>query len=232
MKTHLKLFAVFALLLPVVCQAGVDKVYHPYVTPLEREFEWRIAYERKREDEAVSRQRHKFAYGYSLSDQISLEAYIVGERVAGKNFELEGYELEAQLQLSEQGEFWADWGLLLELDREKKQDRWKAGLGLLFEKEQGKWSTTTNLISAYEYGSDIEHGLKMEAAAQLRYRFAASFEPAVEFYWDENNQGLGPVMMGLKRFGMNKLKWELGIIFMTGRGLHGETVRSLLEYEF
>ncbi len=231
-KRLLILIVLFLIMEPGFAHAGIDKVYHPYVTPLEREFEWRMIYERKRHDDIGMLQRHRFAYGASVNDRFSLEAYIIAERLSGENLQLEGYELEGQLQLSEQGEFWADWGLLFELEREKERDFWEVGLGALSEREWGKWSTAVNLMSIYEFGSGIENELEIEAATQLRYRLSSEFEPALEFYWDEEIRGVGPVIMGLQRFALRKLKWEIGIIFTTGGASGGQTIRSLLEYEF
>lgn len=216
----------------VFARAAVDKVYHPYVTPLEREFEWRMSYIRKHDDHTERLQRHRFAFGTSLSDRFSLEAYIVAERILGESFELEGYELEGRLQLSEQGEFWADWGFLFELEREEALNSWEVALGVLSEKEWGKWSTTVNLISIYEFGSDVDNKLEIESSSQLRYRLSAALEPAIEFYWDKKIRGIGPVIMGLQRIGSKKLKWELGLIFTTEKGFDGQTIRSLIEYEF
>jgi len=220
------------LLLAAPGFARVDKVYHPYVTPLEREMEWRLVFERHPKDTVATRQRHRFAYGQSVNERLFLEAYAIVDHVAGQGFAIEGYELESQIQLSEQGEFWADWGLLLELEREARQDVWESGLGLLLEKELGRWSTAVNGISVYEFGSDKQNEWLSEAAVQLRYRLSPGFEPALEFYWDEKNQGLGPAVRGLRRFGRNKLKWEFALVFTRGESSSGQSFRSLLEYEF
>jgi len=231
-KQFLILIVILLATEPVLGHAEIDKVYHPYITPLEREFEWRITYERKSHDGIERLQRHRFAFGASVNDRFSLEAYIITERLSGNSFELEGYELDGQLQLSEQGEFWADWGLLFELEREEELNSWEVAFGVLSEKEWGKWSTAVNLTSIYEFGSSIENELEIETATQLRYRWSRALEPALEFYWGEENTGIGPVIMGLHRFGLRKLKWELGIIFTTRRGSRGQTIRSLIEYEF
>jgi len=231
-KIALTLALMLFVLFPALCEARVDKVYHPYVTPLEREIEWRLIFQQHRAEAVKTRQRHRFAFGASLSERFFLEAYMIADRVAGEDFELEGYELEGQLQLSEQGEFWADWGLLMELEREEGQDVWEAGLGLLVEKELGKWSLASNFISVYEFGSDLENFWVLEAASQLRYRLSAALEPALEIYWDKKNRGIGPALKGLRRIGFNKLKWEIGLIFTSGEDSRGQILRTLLEYEF
>ena len=64
--------------------------------------------------------------------------------------------MEAKWQLTEQGEFWADWGMLFELEKEANEDVWEFATAVLAEKEWGKWSGTANFYVLREWGSDIE----------------------------------------------------------------------------
>ena len=100
------------------------------------------------------------------------------------------------------------------------------------EKEWGKWSTSANLKTIFEFGPGIQDELEAAMALQQRYRLSAFLEPGFEWYWDELQRGFGPVFMGLQRFGLKKLKWEIGILFTRSRGSDGTTLRSLIEYEF
>ena len=91
-------------------QAGivVDKIYHPYVQPLEQELEWRTIHQDRQPSAANNIWHHQLAYGRSLNDRWFLEAYLIGEKSDEQSFDIEAYELEAKWQLTEQGEFWAD----------------------------------------------------------------------------------------------------------------------------
>jgi hypothetical protein len=49
----------------------------------------------------------------------------------------------------------------------------------------------------------------------------------------EETRGLGPVVLGRKRFGqMRGLRWELGLILGLESSTADYTLRAMLEYEF
>lgn len=211
----------------------IDKIYHPYVQPLEREFEWRAIWQNQQPGRRDSLQRYRFAYGQSIGDKWFVEFYLLGENSDDISFDIEGYEIEAQRQLTEQGEFWADWGLVFELERERDVDAWEFSTGLLAEKEWGRWSGTANLFLMHEWGSDIEEETETRLGLQARYRYARGLEPAVEFYSGEDTRGLGPAVLGQVRLGgRRQLTWEAGAIFGLDSKSPDTTLRFLLEFEF
>lgn len=208
----------------------VDKVYHPYVLPFEREFEWRLT-SRQNDDGNVLMQR--FSFGHALSEFLILEAYVVGARDENKDFGVEGYELELRWMMTEQGQYWADWGTLFELEKQHNTDDWEVKAGLLTEKEFGQFSLTTNISVVYEWGETVANEWESEFKAKFRYRWLPEIQPGVEVYVAEDFIGVGPAFMGIKRYDRQKqLKWELGFI----AGLNGDskdhTLRMSLEYEF
>ena len=70
-------------------------------------------------------------------------------------------------------------------------------------------------------------------AIQTKYRYKASFEPAIEAYLGKLNNGIGPVLTGVKRLAPGKkLKWEVGVILGIDKDSADQTYRALLEYEF
>ncbi|MFQ3249543.1 MAG: hypothetical protein ACI9O6_001351 [Glaciecola sp.] len=209
---------------------GVDKVYHPYVLPFEREFEWRFS-SRKNDDGNALLQR--FAYGQAISEYVTVEVYLVGERDEEDNFGLHSYEVETRWMLTDQGEYWADWGALFELEKEHERDSWEVTAGLLAEKEFGRTSLTTNFLITQNWGSDSIEKLQGEFRLKYRYRWIPEIQPAIEIYSSKGFLGIGPAFMGIKRFdGQQQLKWELGFI----AGLNGDssdhTLRFALEMEF
>lgn len=235
MKINRKLFfAVLSWLLATSTDASsefpVDKVYHPYVLPLEREVEWRFT---SQQSDAGNQLLQRMAYGHSLSDKLTLEAYLVGARDQNDDFGIEAYELEARWMLTEQGQLWADWGALFELEKQHNEDSWELTAGLLTEKEFGRYSLTTNLLLSYEWGQDSEKELETELRAKYRYRWKPQFQPGIEVYFSEEYLGIGPASMGVYRFDRQKqIKWELAFI----SGLNGDskdhTLRFAIEYEF
>ena len=138
-----------------------------------------------------------------------------------------------QWQLTEQGEYSADWGLLFELEKETEQSIWGLSGTLLIEKEWGRTVGAANLGLTYEAGSDINNELESTAALQLRYRYSRALEPAVELYAAQDTLAAGPVLMGDQRLGIGrKLHWEFGAIFGISDRTPDQTLRALLEFEF
>ena len=211
----------------------IDKIYHPYVQPQEQEIEGRAIFQDKQEGMPDDMRLYRLAYGRSLNDRWFLEAYLVGASSADEGFEVEAYEFEAKWQLTEQGEYWADWGLLFELEKEAHEDVWEYSTALLVEKEWGRWSGTANLFVIAEWGSEIENEFETNLNLQARYRYSRLFEPAVEFYSGEDTRALGPVVMG--QFSMSRgrrLHWEAGLLFGLDSVSPDHTVRLQAEFEF
>ncbi|MGR9099197.1 MAG: hypothetical protein ACU826_01390 [Gammaproteobacteria bacterium] len=212
---------------------AIDKVYHPYIQPKEKEIEYRLTAQDDNNKELDDLLKHRFGFRYSPTDLFYVELYMLGEDQAGESFEISGYELETKIQLTEQGEYWADWGLLFELEKERDDSAWEFASSVLIEKEWGKWVGTANLSLEYEWGRDIKDELEGAVALQGRYRLSPFLEPAVEFYGGQDTLGIGPVVLGQLRLGpMKKLRWETGVIFGLYDQTPDQTVRVLLEFEF
>jgi len=211
----------------------IDKIYHPYVQPLEREFEWRALWQDEQPGRPDDLQSYRFAYGQSFADRWFAEVYLVGKRSAADSFSIDAYEVELQRQLTEQGEFWADWGVVFELEKERGLDAWEVSGGLLAEKEWGRWSGTANLFLMHEWGADIADETETRLGLQMRYRYARAFEPALEFYSGEDTRGIGPAILGQVSLGGGRqASWEAGLIFGLGSKSPDTTLRLLFEFEF
>lgn len=215
-----------------IADAPIDRVYHPYVQALEREFEWRISH--LDDDPETDRwlRSHRFAYGQSVAEKLYVEAYLLAEDSPGESLEFEGFELEAKYQLTEQGEYWADWGVLFEVERETSENIWEVATAALMEKEVGRTSLAANLRAVYEFGGGIDNEFELEAAVQWRLRGNPLLEPAVEFYVGDGSKGVGPVLAGAVRLGNTQLKYEAGSIFGMGNDSADVTYRFMLEFEF
>ncbi len=208
----------------------IDKIYDPYVQALETEIEWRSISQSNKQD-FDDFQLHKLGIGKSISDVWFAEIYIIGERSENNDLGIDAIEIESKFQLTEQGEYGADWGILFELERTRLHKTWEFKSGLLTVKEWGRWIGTSNIFAIYEWGEHIDNEFETKLALQARYRYSKRLEPAVEFHAGQNNSGIGPTLTGTESFdGAKKLSWELGFIF----GLNGadHTLKGLLEYEF
>lgn len=214
--------------------AAIDKVYHPYVEQLEWELEWRMTHADENPVNGVEReQSYRLGMGRAVSEFVFVEGYLIGERSADESLDLEAYEVEVLWQLSEQGEYLLDYGLLFELEKEHQQDIWEYATVLLLEKEFGRLSGTANLGVIYEWGDDIKDEWETSLALQGRYRYSPRLEPAIELYAGEDTLGAGPVLMGLEKLGpMQALRWEAGVILGLDSDTADYTLRAVLEYEF
>lgn len=211
----------------------IDKVYHPYVEPLERELEWRVTAQDSQPGVGDDLWLHRLAFGQAIGERWFGEIYLVGEQSDDESLNLQAYEFELKRQLTEQGEYWADWGLVMEMEKRVGEDVWEAGAGLLMEKEIQNWSLAVNLFLAQEWGADIADEIESSLTAQLRYRHARYLEPALELYSGEDTRGIGPAMLGDWNLGQRRtLHWEAGIIFGLDESSPNQVTRFLLEYEF
>lgn len=143
----------FCLLIPKLAYADgivVDKVYHPYVLPFERELEWRLV---SHQTDSGNILAQRIGLGGAINDTMALEGYLVGERDDNGDFGLQAYELELRWQLIEQGRLWADWGALFEFEKQHDADAYEATSGFVIEKEFGRASLTMNAFLVYEWGA-------------------------------------------------------------------------------
>lgn len=211
----------------------IEKVYHPYVDALEKELEYRLILPDAVGSLVTPEQLHQLSLGTAVGARVFIEAYAVGVRDRSGAFHGKAHEIELKWQLTEQGEYAIDWGLLFEYERETRLDVQEFMVGLLAEKEWGNWSGAANFTVTNEWGDDIAPEIETMLALQARYRYSRTFEPGLELYAGQDTKGLGPVLQGTFNTGIRRnLHWEAGLII----GLDGKsadrTWRFLLEYEF
>lgn len=216
---------------PLVAQAQFDRVYHPYVEQHEREIEYGNVW-RDVTNETVSLER--LGVGYSWNERWSGEIYVLKESLNEEMEKVHGYEAELIWQATEQGEYWADVGLLLEAGGTADTHQRELAAGLLVEKEfANSLSATLNLIAEYEFGNDVQNEVEAAARAQLRYRYSPSFEPAIEWYIDEKDSAAGPAILGRQGLSSStQLRWELGYLLGLTEDTPDKTVRLNIEFEF
>ena len=216
---------------PRADNAAVDKIYHPYVQPLERELELRAVAEQGRG--GANTQRWRLGYGQALTSSFFAELYVLGEQTGGDRTEVSAYELEGLWQLTEQGEYAADWGLLFELEKERHENLWEFSTALLSEREWGRWVGTANVHLIREWGDTAKDEWETRLGLQARYRLSPLLEPTIEFHAAENLLALGPALLGTARLGgRRKLHWETGIFAGLDADSPDLSLRGQLEYEF
>ncbi len=232
-----RIFILLSFLFPFYVSADgslIDKIYHPYVQPQEKEFEIRGGIQTDDENNPNDGvDTYRFAYGQSLNEHWFAEFYLIGNKSPNDSFNIDFLELELLWQITEQGEYAADWGMLFELERSIDDDITEISTALLVERQWGKWVGTANLHLIFEWGDDIQNETETGLALQTRYRYSRSLEPAIELYMGEGSYGIGPVLLGnIRLSGRKQLRWETGVIAGLKDDTSDATFKFLIELEF
>ena len=178
-------------------------------------------------------QRHGLGFGRSLSDRWAAELYAIGTKTEGGSLDVDTFELEFKWQLSEQGEFAFDWGMVFELERETDEDVWEAGATLISARDFGRWSAVANLGVVYEWGSGVDDEFETELHLQTRFRYKERFEPAVELHAGQDTMALGPAFTGVYRASPGKkLRWNAGLFWGLDADSPDRVFKLNLEFEF
>tara|TARA_R110001583_G_scaffold5249_7_gene28660 strand:- start:941 stop:1672 length:732 start_codon:yes stop_codon:yes gene_type:complete len=211
---------------------AVDKIYAPYVNLLEKEVEYRISRAEGGVQAPDGVLIQRLGFGAAVSDTLALEAYIIG-RGDDDAASFSGYELEARWQLTEQGEYPVDWGVLLEYENSRDSDVEEVAVKLLALREWRSCIFTANGGLIYEDSQVTGDEFETSFSVQARYRYRAYLEPALEFYAAEDYRGIGPVLAGMTRLSTtDSVRWEIGSIVGLNESSADYTVRFKLEYEF
>lgn len=243
---------VFAIL--VITASGIafsekahasHRIYSPYVEKGEFEFEVRSHYTNDVDATLDNEQKHIFELGYGVTDHWATA--ILGEfkrSAAGTDTRHEASAWENIIQMSEQGEYWLDYGLYLEYEKAASDsDADKVETKLLLEKPVGMLTHTANVILGREVGANRSGGTEFELAWRTRYRFMPILEPGIEVYWEAGELGnlapanqqtlnLGPVLSGIYKTGhASKLAYEIGYLRGVTSATPRDTLKLVLEYE-
>ena len=234
-KTH-SLAITLILTSPLIDTAAADgivvsKIYDPYVELTETEIEWRFVEENF--DPGPNIQKQSVGIGRALSDRWAVEFYAIAQRASGESLSVDAYELEAKWQLTEQGEYAFDWGLLFELERETEANVWEFSTTILASRDFGRTTVTANFGLIFESGTRIKNEIESTLRMQMRYRLRETFEPSVELHVGQDTTAIGPSIGGLMRVSKGrKLRWELGIFAGVTERSPDQVVKANIEFEF
>jgi len=223
------------------------KVYYPYVELGELEIEYRGSRTIDGDDSKDNEQKHLIGIGYGFNEWWFSEIYAEWEREAGAGEEtaFEAFEWENRFQLTNPGEYWADFGLLVEYERtDSGSSPDKIELALLFAKEFGKFEAAYNLAFEREVGGGAGDDVELAQAFQLKYRLDRTFEPGIEVFsefgaiddmpgFDEQEHYVGPIATGVFPLGDSamKLKYNVGYLFGVSDAAEDGVVKAIIELE-
>lgn len=228
---------------PQYAEAAPFTVYSPRVIKGENEIEYRGFHDIDGNDARDGGEKHVFAIGRGFTDYWFSELYSVYAKDPGASLKHDALEWENRFQLSEQGKYWADFGLLTEYELTDHGPD-EIAIGPIIEKTVDRWVGTVNLLFERQVGSEADPRTAFAYAARLKYLLHPKFEPAMEVFgepgrinrfgsFNGQEHWAGPAVYGQTSLGgTSKLLYSVAYLF-------GETAVSSdnrailrLEYEF
>lgn len=236
-------FALGSALVPAPAHAA-HAIYSPIVEQGERALEYRGHRDFDSDDARDGAEQHKLALEYAPTAWWMTEVFGEWEKGPGDSLKATEISWENVFQLTEQGKYWADVGLVAEYAHSLEKGGHDAlELGVLAEKQFDSSVATVNVLAEREF----EDGAKaeMEYAFRWRYRLNEVFEPDVEVHgefgeWGEfgrlrdHRHQAGPGAMGRIRSasGRGAFKYEAALLFGLTKESPDRTLRVLVEWEF
>ena len=221
------------LLIKLPAAAEVNKIFYPTVVEGEREIEVRGFNAPHADPEQIN----KADVAYGLTPWWFSELEFEFEKAPGQSNHLNAIASENVMQLTEAGQYFADFGMFWEYERDELMAHdvvHKIVLGPIVSKEIGRWQGTANLFAEREFGPDAgTSSLKWNNAFQLKYRMHELFEPGAEYYAASDGQNLGPAVLSQFRWGTRQtLKTQFSYLWGLTRDAAPTTFRWMFEYEF
>jgi high-affinity iron transporter len=220
---------------PQPAEAGVaDKVYRPLVEYGETEVELRGGYVKDERPELNTTQAYVLDFGYGVTPWWFTEAVIEIEKEPDASLEAEEIEWENIFQLSEQGEYFVDFGFFAELKLPLEVEyAYGLEVGPMFQKETGPLVHNLNLLAEWSFGNGFSTDNELGYSLQSRWRSGSAVEIGVQGFGAEDAHLLGPAIFGGGRLGeRSKFKWDAAVLAGLTDDAEDYRLRWELEFEF
>ena len=243
MKRHLAVLAAAqALVLAPLAYADPDDyVAVPGVEYGEREIELRLGTASATDEHRQS--ATSLAFGYGVTPWWATEIYGKWHRSGATSFD--AVEWENRFQLTEPGQYFADFGLLIEIERPRdRAEGYELRIGPLMQKDLGPVQANFNLLLERHYHAREPEETELGYQWQLRYRWRPEFDFGAQGFGDvgpwndweptrEQPHIAGPAIFGRFNLGGRQvLKYDAAVLFKLTSAAPSTTLRAQLEYEF
>lgn len=230
-KKLVNLIISFALFLIYMKSASAYYlVYEPYVEYGETEVELYMQYTEDSDPVLDGSQQYVLEFARGLLPQLFVEAKVILDKYPEDNSEAKAFAIEAVYQLTEQGEYPIDAGLLAEVEYSLDDNEIEEfAFGPLLSHDFGSTTLTANIIAEYEREESKFEG---QLNLQWKWRHSEKLEPAVELYANEYVTIAGPVLMGTIKTAQNKYGYQIGWLTAVDNASPDNTFKLALEYEF
>lgn len=217
------------------------EVYSPYVEKGIMEIESKNRFDFDSRQGQGGFRQHQFAVGYGLTSKWQAELYGELEKENGHGYKYTATEIENIFQLTEVGEYWADFGLQASYEfAHPKGSSDKVEIFLLAAKNINKFTTMLNIGFEKEVGANSNKNPEGEVKWMAKYNYLPKFSPGIEYYGEFGEIGdpetygnqkhrIGPVIYGQLARGF---KYDVGTLFGISKSTADYTIKLNLEYEF
>ena len=210
------------------------EIYSPIVEQGETELEFTADYVKDSSHPDDGEQAYYLEAAYGVNARWRTALLVESEKAPGDSLETEAVEWENVIQLSEQGQYFLDYGLYLEAAHALEDGAPdELAAGLLLQKDLGQFTAIANLIAEKQVGDNAEDDIEGAYSGQLRWRLNPKAEPTLEYYSDDDHKRLGTLVSGTFRqhHSNTRFGYRLGVLW----GLNddtADTLRAGIEYEF
>jgi|SRR5579859_680488 len=212
-------------------------IYSPYVTQGQSEVEFRGHQVSDGDPTLQGERTYEISVAHAFTSWWRPEVYLgTYERQPGQPNSFDGHEFENVFQLSDAGQYWADFGFLASYERKSQPGvTSKVEFGPLIEKQVGHIRQRLNFIWEKEVGGDADPKYAFRSAYLFTYSFTQALAPGFEAYYrpaDSSHQ-LGPALYGeIPSSSGNELEYSAALVFGLNKGAPNRTFVLRLEYEF
>lgn len=237
-----RIFYVTALTFSLIAApsfAGVGKISSPRVTKGETEVEFSAARYGDDRKSLNNKQSHTYEFEYGFSDDFKMGIEAKSSRAAGGDgWRFEGYGIEAQLELTQQGPWWLNSAIKAEyLRTPRSTEADEVELNLLASRSYGASSLTINVELAREFGDNHDESVALGSALQAKHAYSKAFAPGLEWHADygklndlgtEEAHYVGPIVSGE----VLEIGYTLGYYWGLNDAAADNAMRMQIGYEF
>ena len=246
-----RLLAAALLGLPFATLASPeDYIQVPAIEYGEREIDFKVGTWKLRGDEPVRQSRASLGFGWGGTPWWFTEAYVKYDKTSPERFRYDAVEWENKFQLTEPNQYFADLGLLLEIEvpREREVEGYEFKVGPLVQWDTGavRWNANVFLERVFRGQPDPDAPRHTELSYQLqaKYTIRRELEAGVQAFgelgpwnhWEPHNEQqhrIGPALFGkVKLEGRQAIRWNAAYLFAATSGTPRNSFRLQAEYEF
>jgi hypothetical protein len=243
-----RLLAAVALGLPVVSHAAPsDYVYYPYVEYGEREIDFKYGTAKAKDANGGGRESAaSVGFGWGATPSWFTEAYLKYHKLPGDKTGYDAFEWENKFQLTEPNQYFADFGLITEIEipKERRTEGYEFRMGPLVQFDTGALRWNANLLFTRVLRAENPQVTQMGYQLQARYALRRELELGVQAlgdmgkwnHWDphdEQNHRIGPAIFGkLKLEGREAIRCNAAWLLGESKAAPRNTFRLQAELEF